>query len=74
LKALWDSKLDIKAFEKISEVTPYLRGKGILVWADQNDLNQYNLGQATSTSVGGAVQLLDTDDEDVVSFRFTPNI
>ena len=47
-----------------------------MVWADTNDLNDYNGAQAVSTSVGGATQeyLLDTDDEDVVSFRFTPNI
>ena len=74
-KALWDSKLDIQAFTQISEVTSLLREKGIMVWADVNDLNQYNLGKAQSTSNPGAVQeLLDTDDEDVVSFRFTPNI
>ena len=76
LKALWQSDYDIKAFDNIKEVTEELRKQGIMVWADTNDLNDYNGAQAVSTSVGGATQeyLLDTDDEDVVSFRFTPNI
>lgn len=76
LKALWQSDYDVKAFDNIREVTGELRKQGIMVWADTNDLNDYNGAQAVSTAVGGATQeyLLDTDDEDVVSFRFTPNI
>jgi hypothetical protein len=68
--------LGIKTFEKISEVTAELRNIGILVWADIDDLNKYTAGQAVSTvtGVGSQEYLLDTDDEDVVSFRFTPNI
>ena len=76
LKALWQSDYDIKSFENISEVASDLRKAGIMVWAGVEDLKQYNGGQAVSTSMGNTQQeyLLDTDDEDVVSFRFTPNI
>ena len=78
LKAIWNSDngkcRDIKAFVNIDEVTSELRNKGIMVWADTTDLNQYNLGTTHSTVKPGPSELLDTDDEDVVSFRFTPNI
>jgi PHD/YefM family antitoxin component YafN of YafNO toxin-antitoxin module len=78
LKAIWNSDngkcRDIKAFVNIDEVTSELRNKGIMVWADTTDLNQYNLGTTLSTVKPVPYELLDTDDEDVVSFRFTPNI
>ena len=63
----------IQPFTKIADVSQELRTRGIMVWADSQDLNQYN-NKSINTVSPTPPTLLDTDDEDVVQFRFTPNI
>lgn len=63
----------IQPFRKIEEVSQELRNEDIMVWANSQELNEYN-NKSINTPNPAPQTLLDTDDEDVVQFRFTPNI